>query len=283
MFTQASVTLRAAVVVALVGLVPLVPVAHAGESTTSFSQPRRDGPVDIFFTDLSGTTLTARANITAAMNPIQKRQEIERAINRAGLPAGWTVAGAGNSLTVRNANNLSMVANFNPRNTGEARDSIVVPGGRPTTFPGGHGNMDPHAPQGMSLSNEAGAPAVFNAGVIVAGTEYTYSLLGSDSRFGGASSIDSLTLTNYLYQGLSSLTLPTGVSLTNSGSGGIDVDFSPSLWGQGDYGLVWGTDAVFSDLNNSGFHATMTNVPAPGAIVLSGIGSALALRRRRAH
>lgn len=280
MFTQALASLRTPALVALAAAA-LAPAARAGESNTTFVPATRNGPVNIFFTDLSGTTLTATANVTAAMNAAQKRAAVQTAITNAGLPAGWTVAGAGATLTVRNANNLSMVANFNPRGTGEVRDSIVVPGGQPTTFPGGHGNMDPHAPQGMSLSNGLGGAAIFNAGVVVGNTEYVYTLSGNDPRLVGLSSVDQLTLTNYLYQGLSSLSLPAGVTITNSGSSGIDADFSPSVWSQGNYGIVWGTDSFTGDVGDSGFRGTMTNVPAPGALALAASGGLLTLRRRR--
>jgi hypothetical protein len=281
MRTQSAVSMRIRTTIFASAMLPVATVALAGEVTTKFAAPTRNGTVSIFFTDLSGTTLSATANVNAGMNAAQKRQAIQNAIVGAGLPAGWMVAGNNDSLTVTNNNNLSMVANFNPRRTGELRDSLVVPGSRPTTFPGGHGNMDPHAPRGMSLSNGVG-PAMFNAGVIVGGVEYLYSLSGDDPRFGGASTIDEISLVNYLYDGLSSLSLPGGVTLTNRGSAGIDVDFAPSVWSLGDYGIVWGTDSLIDDFDDdSGFRGSLENVPSPGAGALGMAAMVLTLQRRR--
>jgi hypothetical protein len=254
--------------------------ALGGEVVVRFSDSRRAGSVRIFLTDRFETSLSATANIPAMATGAQKRQAIQNAIVAAGLPAGWAVNGMGDRLTITNNNDMSMVAGFYPRNTGERMDYIVVPGNRPTTFPGGHGNIDPHAPQGMSLSNGDG-PAVFNAGVVVGGVEYIYTLMGNDPRFGGASSVSELDLTQYLYDGLSSMALPSGVSLTYAGLAGIHVDFDPSIWSLGEYGIIWGTDSLTGDVDDSGFNGSLTAVPAPGSLALLGVGMLLACKRRR--
>jgi hypothetical protein len=282
MFTRSTLSMRA-LPFALASILTAAGAAHAGQATLRFDPPKRAGSVRVFFTDLNGTTLNVNVPIAAGMNAAQKRTAIQNAIVAAGLPAGWTVAGAANSLTIRNANNLSMVANFFPRNTGELMDQAIIEGNTPSTFPGGHGKMDPHAPMGMSLSNGAGGPAAFNAGVIVGGVPYVYSISGSDPAFGGASSVDELTLTNLLYNGLASLPLPSGVSLTNAGAAGIDVVFDPSIWSLGDYGLLWGTDSITGGTDDSGFNGSITALPTPGAIALSICGALAAARRRRAN
>lgn len=270
-------SLRIALLAALVG----VQTASAGEATLKFDPPTRAGTVRVFFTDLAGQTLTANVAIAAGMTAAQKRAAIQAGVTAAGLPAGWAVAGAGDSLTITNNQNLSMVANFNPRNTGELADRAVIPGNRPTTFPGGHGKMDPHAPMGMSLESAPGVPARFNVGVIVGGVDYVYSITGDDSAFGGASSVSESTLTDVLYNGLISMPLPSGISLSNGGLAGIDVTFDPSIWSLGDYGIVWGTDSLTGGLDDAGFHGSITSVPTPGALTLTAIGSLLIAARRR--
>lgn len=284
MRTRNTMSLRAATaLIALASLASTPLAAQAGEATLRFDAPKRAGTVRVFFTDLAGETLSANVPIAAGMTAAQKRTAIQNAIVAAGLPAGWNVAGAANSLTITNNQNLSMVANFNPRNTGELADRAVIPGNRPTTFPGGHGKMDPHAPMGMSLSNGTGGPAIFNAGVIVGGVDYMYSIAGNDPAFGGSSMVDELTLTNLLFSGLTSLSLPSGLTLSNTGSDGIDVNFDPSIWSQGDYGIVWGTDSITGNLaDDSGFRGTVTAVPTPGAIALGATAMLMAIRRRRA-
>lgn len=282
MFHHHSLSLRAAsVIMSLAGVLASAGASHAGQATLKFDPPKRAGSVRVFFTDLTGTTLNVDVPIAAGMNAAQKRQAIQTAIVNAGLPAGWTVAGNANALTITNAANRSMVANFFPRNTGELQDSLVIPGNTPSTFPGGHGNMDPHAPSGMSVSNGAGQFATFNVGVIVGGNSYVYAVAGDDPAFGGASIIDELTLTNVLYNGLLSLPLPSGLTISNSGLAGIDVTFDPSIWSLGDYGLIWGTDSITGGTDDSGFNASITSVPSPGAIALASAALLITARRRR--
>lgn len=95
--------------------------------------------------------------------------------------------------------------------------------------------------------------------------------------------VDELILTNLLYSGVSSLPLPSGLTLTNAGSVGIDVNFDPSIWSLGDYGIVWGTDSITGGMDDSGFHGSITAVPTPGALALGASGLLLAIRRRRAR
>lgn len=274
----------ARIALGVVGSLGLAAAAHAGQMKFTFDAPKNNGTVSVFFTDLAGETLSVNANITANMTAAQKRQAIQNAIVGAGLPAGWNVAGAGADLTVTNNANLSMVANFNPKKTGELLDRQVVPGNRPTTFPGGHGKMDPHAPQGMSLLNPTGAPATFNAGVVVGGVDYIYSIAGNHPLFGGAATVSELVLTNILYNGLTSLALPSGLAFSNLGSAGIRVDFDPSIWSQGDYGIAWGTDSVIGGTDpNAGFIGEITSVPTPGTAMLFAAGMVSAAWRRRAR
>jgi hypothetical protein len=266
--------------------------SQAGNAVMTFTAPKRAGNANVFITDLQGGTINVNVAIAAGWTATQKRNAIIAALNAAAPGTAYTFANNGAAgITITNNGGPSITANFNPRGTGEARDVLVIPGTTPTTFPKGHGTIDPHSPS-MSLIDN-GTPNTFTAGVMVNDAEYSVTLSGNDLVFGGASTITGANLATILYNQLTSLSIP-GVTLslvsgdTNGYAGDLAID-ALFDYGTSDDGIVWGMTAdPGSAVVDAGFIGQMSGsaVPEPSTLIMFSLGlfgAAAIARWRAAH
>jgi PEP-CTERM motif len=241
--------------------------------------PKAAGTVRIFAIDPTTGRQIDVPNIALAGNETaaQKATIIRNAINAAAVAQGWTTAVAGATVSINNNAASGLTVNFYPRGTKEKQQSIVAPGN--AQFRGGHGDMDPHSPS-MSLYSDApvnSMPALFTAGVDVGGTDYSTTLTGQQiASFNGHPSDTSESGTQIsaaLYASLTSMSLPSGVVVTNP-SGTIDVVFNEPFGTE--TGILWGTDSPTSDPNQvtiEGYNGALDVVPEPATLVLLAMGA----------
>ncbi len=212
-----------------------------------------------------GTTAANKANMIAAA--------------AAGVAGGTPINVVSNGATIRitnNAKDARLSGIFNVGSTGEINDQLqwVAPGSG-ATFPGGHGNMDPHSPASFSLTGGDGNPSIFGAGITVNGMDFTVDLTASQVDPNPTdTSVSSLVVEHDLFNALQLLLSSDGVrgvSLADNPDG-IDVSFSPMSDVSGNFGITFGTTAPDVDSMGNGYIGELDVAPEPSSLLLLGSG-----------
>jgi hypothetical protein len=278
-------------------MVALCASANAQTMNLDVTKPAKAGNVKLTVIDINnGTGIGPAGPVIIPIDPAVQDTAAKKAAKiatvaqaasvAAGPPTPFTITSAGAVVTIKNNQvNGRLSGTFDIGGTGEISDQLywVAPNSG-ATFPGGHGDMNPHSPKSYSPTDINGDMSQFEAGVMLNGISYTALLTASqiDPNSGDAS-ISSLEVESALFAALSlDLTGVSGVVLADDPTGnGISVDFAAASNVSGGFGIIFGTTANDVDASGNGYIGTLEVVPEPSNLALLALGLGFVIVARK--